>query len=227
MTYTRYGIYYTPPAGDFARAGAEWLGWDIAAGRKLGTPEDALTLRPRKYGFHGTIKPPFALAAGRSLDDLERALAGLATTLSPVRMEGLAVTRMGAFLALTPQGDTGALEQVAASVVRDLDGFRAPASEAELARRRHARLSPQQEENLALWGYPFVMEAFRFHMTLTGPLPEAKIAATLASLSARFEPLAPRPFLMESLSLVGEGDGGMFHLIGRYPLGQSHHRELR
>jgi len=41
---------------------------------------------------------------------------------------------------------------------------------AELPCRRQAVLSPAQDALLVRWGYPYVMEYFRFHCSLTGSL---------------------------------------------------------
>lgn len=48
------------------------------------------------------------------------------------------------------------------------DGFRAPLSLDERDRRLAAGLSGRQIGNLDKWGYPYVLEDFRFHMSLTG-----------------------------------------------------------
>ena len=61
--------------------GARWLGWDVrrgAAAVQLDLPglRDA-TEAPRKYGFHGTLKPPFRLAEGQDFDALRDAVAAL------------------------------------------------------------------------------------------------------------------------------------------------------
>lgn len=218
MSFTRYGVYFTPQPGDFAGAGAAWLGWDLAAGRAVGTPDDTVTTRPRKYGFHGTIKPPFRLADNTTADALQAALGRLAQQLTPVALEGLTLSRIGAFLALTPVGETGDLATLAATVVQELDGFRAPPSPDELARRRQSNLTPLQEENLRKWGYPYVLDAFKFHMTLTGPLPRESVGKVLADANVHFGDLPPRPFVIDSLTLAGERDGEMFHEIHRYTL---------
>ena len=131
---------------------------------------------------------------------------------------GLALTRLGGFLALTPDGDQAPLADLAARIVRDLDSFRAPPSEAELARRRKPNLSARQQELLTLWGYPYVMEAFRFHITLTGRLPKAQALQTLAVLTPHLAPLLPAPFTITDLTLAGEDDAGLFHALQRFPL---------
>ncbi len=221
MSFTRYAIYYLPPEGALADFGAAWLGWDVAAGRACAQLQierlDDATVTPRKYGFHGTLKPPFRLAEGQTPGALQEAVAAMAGACGPAECEGLGLTRLGRFLALTPQGDTGGISRVAATCVADLDAFRAPPSEAELYRRRKAGLSAAQEALLVRWGYPYVMEEFRFHLTLTGSLPKGEIDAWMDTARAHLPDL-PRPFEMRDVALVGERADGRFELIQRYAL---------
>lgn len=222
--FKRFAVYYAPEPGPLADFGAHWLGWDMVAGTHVPHPKiegldvAALTDTPRKYGLHGTVKPPFRLAPGRSLDDLAAGLDAICSRMAPITLDGLELTRLGGFLALTVMGDTTPLNHLAGCIVRDLDGFRAPLNQAELERRRKARLSPRQEELLALWGYPYVMDEFRFHITLTGKMPRAQAEQTHARLSPLIAPLLPRPFAVGALCLVGEDEAGLFHLIHRYAL---------
>ena len=226
MEFRRFAVYYTPPDGPMARFGAHWLGWDIAAGRTVERPEPPrlpapladITATPRKYGFHATIKPPFRLAEGGSVTALDDALERLCDQVSPIRLDGLRPAPLGRFLALLPEGDPAPLNALAARVVEELDDFRAPPREDELARRRGAGLAPRQESLLAHWGYPCVMDAFRFHMTLTGKMPPDRLAAVRAVVTRELTPLLPRPFTLDGLSLVGEAGDGRFHLIHRHAL---------
>lgn len=225
QTAIRYAIYYTPPPGAFAAFGASWLGWDVEAGGPvahpsvsgLARPLGAITATPRRYGFHATLKPPFRLAEGCRPADLADAVERLAARLAPVRMNGLELADIGRFLALVPSGDVAPLAALAARVVEALDGFRAPMGEAERA-RRGTGLNPRQAALLDRWGYPYVMEEFRFHLTLTGPLERAEAAALRAALLPRIAPCLPRPFLLDALSLVAEGEDGYFRVLHRYPL---------
>ncbi|WP_375176107.1 DUF1045 domain-containing protein [Pseudooceanicola sp.] len=227
MTYTRYAIYYTPDPGPLADFGAAWLGWDIETGQERPHPEipglprpiEEITRTPRKYGFHGTIKPPFHLAEGCTEDGLRQAALAACAVRAPVRLEGLALTRIGRFLALTPQGETGPLADLAAAMVRELDPFRAPPGETELARRRARRLSPRQEELLTQWGYPYVMEEFRFHLTLTGSLDGSVVEPIQARLMDAIAPLLDGPVDISNLSLVGELPDGRLRSLQRLPLG--------
>ena len=220
MDYERYAIYFTP-AGAFGQAGASWLGWDIVQGRQVTPPPiDAIPLAdftdtPRKYGFHATIKPPFALAAGRDPQGLQAAFEAMCKELEPIVLAGLNFTWMGGFLALTIEGDTELLNACAAHVVRTLDPFRAPLSPSDLARRQRPSLTDAQQRNLRDWGYPHVMDSYRFHMTLTGRVPRRQREAVGAVASDHLGPHIPRPFLLGDLSLVGQGVDGMFHQIHR------------
>lgn len=221
MGHSRFAVYYIAPEGELARFGAQWLGWDVIAGAAADplpiAGRDDVTMTPRKYGFHGTLKPPFRLTEGTDLDGLQAAVAGLAARLPAARCDGLGLTRLGRFLALTPLGETEALSQLAASCVTELDTFRAPASPEELAKRRGAGLSPAQEANLVAWGYPYVRDQFRFHLTLTGRLSKADLPHWEGVLQAALPPL-PAPFVIDSLGLVGERPDGRFELIHRYAL---------
>jgi putative phosphonate metabolism protein len=219
----RFAIYYAPQAGAFADAAAAWLGWDLAKGCAVVQPVHlpdlpAHTQAPRKYGFHGTIKPPFRLAAGVSAQDLARAVQSLAACLPVAAMQGVQFAQIGGFLALIPRGDTTALAGVAAEVVRGLDPYRAPLTPAEVARRRPDSLTQRQQALLAIYGYPYVMEEFQFHLTLSGQLDGHSLNAVQAAAEAHFDGLLPQPFVLADLCLCGEDEAGRFHLLHRYAL---------
>lgn len=225
MSFTRYALYAAPPAADaWSRFCTSWLGWDMETAQELPFPDlmglnvAEITETPRKYGLHATIKPPFRLAEGHTQGDLETACAALCAQLAPVALPDLSVTPLGRFLALCPQPQPTALTDLAATCVRALDPFRAPPTEAELAKRRQSRLSPAQEQNLTRWGYPYVMEQFRFHITLTSRLPKAEIPTVQQALDTALAALLPNPYLIDDLALVGERTDGRFELIHRYAL---------
>ena len=224
--FRRYAIYYAPRDGAFAGAVASWLGWDPVAGAAvahpsldgLPAPVGALTAAPRKYGFHGTIKAPFRLAQGVGLGDLEQEVARLAARLSPVVMPGLRLAALKGFVALLPEGDESDLLELGAEVVSQLDPLRAGLTEAEMVKRRPDLLTQRQRVLLDQWGYPYVMEEFRFHLTLTGNLEEMQAQAVMAVLAPWLAPVLPRPFVIEDLCLFGEDAAGRFHLLSRHAL---------
>lgn len=224
--FRRYAIYYAPRDGAFAGAVASWLGWDPVAGVAvahpsldgLPAPVGTLTAEPRKYGFHGTIKAPFRLAGGVGRGDLEHAVARLATRLAPVVMPGLRLAALKGFVALLPEGDESDLLELGAEVVTGLDPLRAPLTGAEVAKRWPERLSARQRALLDQWGYPYVMEEFRFHLTLTGTLDQGQAQAVMAVLEPWLAPVLPRPFVIGDLCLFGEDAAGRFHLLSRHAL---------
>lgn len=223
MKLKRYALYYAPERGPFATAAVRWLGWDPATSSEVAQPDlglnlAALTADPRKYGFHGTLKAPFRLAEGVDFEAASAAVAALAHSLAPVELPGLQFLDLEGFLALVPLGDTSALMDLAAQVVETLDPLRAPLTEAELARRRPDRLTPRQRDLLNRFGYPYVLEEFRFHLTLSGPLSQADHAALRPLAEAHFAPHLPQPFRLSDLCLFGEDEDGRFHLLHRYPL---------
>ncbi len=175
---------------------ASWLGRDPESGIEavpdlpLWLPRERwrdITRDARHYGFHGTLKPPMVLADGRTVDGLDAALAQFASEISGLPPLPLQVAAIGGFLALLPREPAPALKRLADLAVERFDRFRAPSTPAELARRRQVPLSTRQEEYLSRWGYPYVFDEYRFHMTLTSRLPDAerpRIAAYLADLLA-------------------------------------------
>ena len=173
----RWAVYYAPAADSpWWRFGTAWLGRDEIADRPVPqTPPPAgidaatwtaMTAAPRRYGFHATLKAPFRLADGVTPRDLEDTLAALAAGLRPVPLGPLAPTMFDGWVALTAPHAGPALGELAAAAVVDLDRLRAPLGAADLARRRPETLDPRGRELLQAYGYPQVLERFRFHLTL-------------------------------------------------------------
>lgn len=221
-TAARHAIYHMPQAGSaLAAVGAGWLGWDAERGEPAAPPHVAglpraahdLTATPRKYGFHATLKAPFRLAPGQDAAALCTALDAFAAATPTATLPGLKVARLGRFVALVPDGDSASVDALAAGVVRAFEPFRAPVTEAERARRDPARLTARQAAMLERWGYPFAMEEFRFHMTLTGPLDADEAAAVEAALAALLAPVIPRPYPVARLVLAAEGADGRFRVV--------------
>ena len=168
----RVAVYYAPRPDDvlFADANA-WLGRDPASDAKVPQPDiptiTEVTAEPRLYGFHATLKPPMRLASGCAWDNVVAAATALADRIAPFDLPPLAVQDVFGFLALRETTPSAPLQALADACVEQLDAFRAPPSEAELARRRRSSLSRRQDEMLVRWGYPYVLDTWFFHMTLT------------------------------------------------------------
>lgn len=220
MQAARYAIYFTPePDTPLGRFGRQWLGRCALTGERLTQPVvpglprqafDRLTAAPRRYGFHATLKPPFALAEGQSPAALARALEDLCADTAPFPLPALRAARLGDFLALVPQVHEPRLDALAAACVTRLDGFRAPPDVTELARRARGAHDDKAHDLLVRWGYPHVLERYRFHLSLTGPLENAEHheASALQEAARR----ATRGFAsgqtVSALSIFEEPPGG-------------------
>lgn len=224
--YTRFAVFFVPADGSaLAEFGASWLGWDNAKAVHIAHPDcpgldvGAITATPRKYGFHGTLKPPFRLADGQSLDALVDAVGKLASDVNTFDVPPLKLHSLGRFLALVPSAPCRPLSDLAGHIVMQLDPFRAPPGDAELAKRRAAGLSDEQEANLARWGYPYVLDEFRFHLTLTGALQPEVLSAVQARLQELIIGLTEDPLPIRDLALLGESSNdGRLRVIKRFPL---------
>jgi putative phosphonate metabolism protein len=221
--FRRHAVYYTPPPGALADFGASWLGWDVAQGARAPRTLDVegaeeITATPRRYGFHATLKPPFRLAPGRTVADLRTAVAEVAAVTPPITGARLHLERLGPFLALVPASEHAPFSRLADAMVRELDAFRLPPSDAEVARRRAAGLTPAQDAHLLRWGYPYVFDEFRFHMTLSGKLDPATAARVEAALAPVLAEVVPYPFAITDVTLAGEDEDGYFHELHRYTL---------
>jgi len=223
-TGARYALYYAPRASEplavFAR---NWLGWDPETGTPRCTPAQftEITAEPRHYGFHGTLKAPFALAEGATERELLAAAGSFAATRTPFDLPHLALGDLGGFLALVPPARVESLHSLADACVSTFDAFRRPPHAKELAKRRLAPLSARQEELLGLYGYPYVFDQFRFHLTLTGRLTDPKQRACVsATLSEKLAPLLAQPLAVRDLCLFRQACRTVpFTVMARFVLG--------
>ncbi len=227
----RYALYYAPrPEEGLAVAASQWLGWNPEGGRArrltllAGFSPDRLaeiTAEPRRYGFHGTLKPPMALIDDVSEGDFLAAVGALAATLKPITVPSMVLASLSDFLALVPENRSTELHDLADRCVIEFDEFRRPAGEAELARRRAAGLSPRQEQLLTRWGYPYVLEEWRFHLTLTGRIADAAEREAMKSLlGQRFSSFIDRPLLVRDLCVFRQSTPDRpFTVLARFRLG--------
>jgi putative phosphonate metabolism protein len=216
----RYAVYFAPeihsPWWEF---GSRWLGRDEHDNIPLPQPllEDIplpelaqITQEPRRYGFHATLKAPFQMAAGCKETDLVVRLGVLAQTLQPVSLSPMCVAALGNFIALVPREATVKQQALAAACVRELDDMRAPLTASDLARRDLKTLDEREAELLTLYGYPYVMERFRLHLTLTGPIESAVALRVTHAVSASVDRLnADAPLRLDRLCLFVERAPGL------------------
>lgn len=227
----RYAIYYAPErATKLWQFGTSVLGADSETGEMVPQivpegfqPEDwrSFTAAPRRYGFHATLKAPFALAPGKTEADLFAAFRAFADTQAPFSAPPLAPVLHGDYVTLQETKRDPRLAALADACVQEFDAFREPLSDEDRARRRPDALTARQREHLESFGYPYVFADFTFHMSLAGPLPESRATEALGALiSAYDKAVKGEDFSVRSLSIFVEpGPGRPFRLALRAPLG--------
>jgi len=227
--HPRYSIYYAPePGSPLDRFGAALLGYDAHQSIDVPFPGNMpadwreLTHDPRKYGFHATLKAPMALAPGRDENELAAACAAFAARPRAIPVIKPVVDTIEGFIAIIPAIREAALESLAADCVREFDAFRAPLTDEDRARRNPARLTPRQRDHLDRWGYPYVFEGFRFHMTLTGRLDAARRGPVLAMLQKRFSEAGIDRLPVDRIALFRQHDSASrFCIVGHWPLART------
>lgn len=227
--FPRYAIYFAAGADSaLSRFGAELLGYDAYTGDELPFPREALQVAPdwrdisadpRKYGFHATLKAPMALAPGKTEAELVAACAAFASKARTIPTIQPVVDTISGFIAVIPAEPVDALQQLAADCVRDFDSFRPALTAEDRVRRKPEKLSERQREYLDRWGYPYVMEEFRFHMTLTGRLDAERRGPILEMLRARFATLKLDALTIDRITLFRQDDAkARFRIIGEWAL---------
>jgi hypothetical protein len=189
----RVAIYYAPlPDDPLMRLSSAWLGRNPVTNAPVAQPAvdgiEEITAEPRGYGFHATLKPPMSLVDDANWTNFVAAVREVGAATAGFELPPLAVADLRGFLALRETTSCPPLQALADVCVERLDRFRRPASAEELARRRRATLSAEQDAMLVRWGYPYVFETWFFHMTLTRRLSNAEKAIVLPAAEAWFAP---------------------------------------
>jgi hypothetical protein len=195
----RFAIYFAPARDSrLAQRAEAWLA----------QPDlQAETKSARRYGFHATLKAPMALAPGVDRVELEAALADFSGRTAVVEMQ-LAPRLIGGFVALTAEPQPPALTDLAARVVVAFEPLRAALGPAERARRLKAPLTARQIELVDRYGYPYVLDQFVFHMTLTDRLPAELRSAMAERAQHWFADALAAPVLLDRLVVFAEPEPG-------------------
>ncbi len=229
----RYAIYIAPPPDTPLWAfGSRVLGYDAASGNDVpgfSLPGIAsatwreMTARARQYGFHATLKAPFRLTDAQGVEAMVASAASLAAETTAFRIGALAATAIsspgqGGFVALTPRQSSAEMAALERRAVELLDHFRAPLIPEERAKRRPEQLSERQRHYLDRYGYPFVFEEYRFHMTLVDMIERADHVADLLADALAHEN-GTADLLVDALVLFRqEMPGQRFRIMQRFPL---------
>ena len=228
MLDTRYAIYFVPSPGHPLKQLADaWLGRDPDRDERVaqpvvhGIPPERLheiTALPRHYGFHATLKAPFIPAPGVEAAALFGDVEAFANHRRACHVR-LKVAALDGFLALVPTAPAPEVDRLAADCVREFDRFRAPLSDEERARRKADQLAEVERSHLERWGYPYVLDRFRFHMTLTGLLEEPERRQVQAILERILAPLLAHPVQLDQLALFTQTHRvAPFRVVRRFAL---------
>jgi hypothetical protein len=220
----RVAAYWAPRVDDPLHAlGSTWLGRDAETGAAV--PQPALpgldiaeiTADARGYGLHATLKPPFRLAT--SWAALREDAAALAARTRPFALPPLALVEHHGFLALMESAKSAELQAFCDACVAALDAHRAPPTEAEIARRNPARMTPRQREHLDRWGYHYVFDEWWFHVTFSRRLTPEERAVVQPALAAHLGDAPALPRRVTELCLFTQAAPGEPFLVAeRLPL---------
>jgi putative phosphonate metabolism protein len=225
----RYALYFAPAASTpLDDLGRTWLGRDARTGEPLEPvlPPSidratwlAATEDPRRYGFHATLKPPFRLADGCTDAMLRSQLETFSAAQGAFPLPRLRVGKLGRFLALVLPEPAEALFALAGECVTAFDPLRAHPAPEDLARRMSATHTAAERENLLRWGYPYVLNTWKFHMTLTSSLAPELLTIFHEHLQERCSEVCAQPLQCDAICLFEEpAPNAPFLLVERYPL---------
>ncbi len=217
----RVALYWAPAVSDpFWVAGCAWLGRDAASGEAVPQPNIAgisgLTADARGYGFHCTLRAPMRLAGEWTA--FRAGVAAMVQRTGRFPLPQLEVRDFGGFLALGLAEESPALRALADECVRVTEPHRRALAPAERTRRRAAKLSARQDALLVRYGYPYVMEEWFFHLTLSRRLKPVE-SATLRPFAARhFEEALQVPRMVEEICIFTQEEGAPFTIAERFRL---------
>jgi len=226
----RYAVYFVPNIEQqwWAHA-SQWLGRCAVSQQFSAQPLIAevsskrfaeFTEHPRRYGFHATMRAPFVLANEYQPSDLISHVSALCQHLKPFVLPRLRVTLLEQFLALVPERDVSQITLLEQQCVTQLNDYAEPLGPEELVRRRSAGLSSHEDALLLRWGYPYVLDRFRFHCSLTGSLAKASPQEVSALTQAAYQHFDHLPLcVFDSLAIFAEPtQGADFVLLEQCPL---------
>ena len=226
--FSRFAIYYVPPESDYlTKFSASWFGWDAYQGIKVNYPMlrnlnydlKDITSKPSKYGLHGTLKAPFFLAPNRTIDELRLSLSVLSHSIKKFEIPSICLRIISGFIAIVPSTQNESMNYLAKKCLEDLDRFREIESPDILNKRRVVGLSPSEEHYLFRWGYPYVLDNFRFHLTMTTKLTSEVSKNVLSVLNSELRVVLKAPLAISKIYLFGESKlHGRFEVIEEFSL---------
>ncbi len=230
MGSARYAICYAPEQGSTLEAfDRSWFGRlnskptaSLVPGLTFKRLE-FLTTGPRNYGLHGTLKPSFELNPHTTEAALLAVAKIFAGRLGPITLPALELGEIGVIVSFVLTSSSAALEDLQSACVRAFDGYRQPLTNSQEESYKRNRLTVHQDKMLDHWGYPYVMEEFDFHISLTDPVPDEKErAAIMKALPKLAGAVLGKPLVMSEIAVFRqESEKEPMAIIARIPFGRS------
>ena len=226
--YSRYAIYYAPPKeSSLEEFGRYWFGWDPLNAKLINNKHrinylnrfgiknliniDKNVLIAKKYGFHGTLIPPFKLNKNYSTNTLFKKNEEIAKKFKKFK-------KMNNFYAFVQNKKNNNINKLSNRLVRELFKFRSPLTKKEIDRRNPSKLSKLQLNILYKWGYPYLMSEFNFHMTLASEVTGNKLYLELKKIERNKEIILNEINNFDKIYIFGENQKGMFENLENFSL---------
>ena len=233
--YKRVAIYFLPKKNSsLENFGKNLLGRDINKKKKI-----SLTRRqkyfinrgftyfdelkdyceePAKYGFHATLKAPFRLKRNVKTKNFYDVISHIAAQHSRFKIKGLKIVYSKKFTFIISRKPNKLLINLENDLVKHLDTFRAELNKTEIKKRIPDSLTFKQNKYLKEWGYPFVFDQFKFHMTLMNQNNNKLSNKQKLELEKLIYKISNNVIEFNEISLLGENKNGHFEEIKRFKL---------
>jgi len=233
--YSRYAIYYAPPKeSSLEEFGRYWFGWDPLNAKLINNKRrinylnrfgiknliniDKNVLIAKKYGFHGTLIPPFKLNKNYSTNTLFKKTEEIAKKLKKFKFYKFKLKKINNFYAFVQNKKNNNINKLSNRLVRELFKFRSPLTKKEIDRRNPSKLSKLQLNILYKWGYPYLMSEFNFHMTLASEVTGNKLYLELKKIERNKEIILNEINNFDKIYIFGENQKGMFENLENFSL---------
>ena len=233
--YSRYAIYYAPPKeSSLEEFGRYWFGWDPLNAKLINNKQrinylngfgiknlkniDKNVLIAKKYGFHGTLIPPFKLNKNYSTNTLFKKTEEIAKKLKKFKFYKFKLKKINNFYAFVQNKKNNNINKLSNRLVRELFKFRSPLTKKEIDRRNPSKLSKLQLNILYKWGYPYLMSEFNFHMTLASEVTGNKLYLELKKIERNKEIILNEINNFDKIYIFGENQKGMFENLENFSL---------
>lgn len=233
--YSRYAIYYAPPKeSNLEEFGRYWFGWDPLNAKLINNKQrinylngfgiknlkniDKNVLIAKKYGFHGTLIPPFKLNKNYSTNLLFKKTEDIAKKFKKFKFYKFKLKKINNFYAFVQNKKNNNINKLSNRLVRELFKFRSPLTKKEIDRRNPSKLSKLQLNILHKWGYPYLMSEFNFHMTLASEVTGNKLYFELKKIEKNKEIILNEINNFDKIYIFGENQKGMFENLENFSL---------